>query len=230
MKKIKWYLLLLCFSLVLLAESNSVASCYAYTQTSGKVVTTSGKVRQEANTSSSVLASVKSGDTLTITDEVTGNDGNVWYQVFVNAQQKGYIRSDLVQKSGSSSTTSANAITTSTTTTTKVTAIDKKSGTILKDSVRVRKEASTSADVVATVGRGVVLTVEGEATGTDSKKWYSVSFSYNGKSITGFVRNDFITFEALPEEEPDVTEITGPTGAEGEGDEDATEPAEGGDG
>lgn len=182
------------------------------------VIVAGAKIRATADTSSEALAGVKSGDTLSICGQTTGADGNIWYQVYVNADTKGFIRSDLVKKNtdGSIATvanenTNANASSTTTTvdtSETQVTAVDKKTGTVVTNNVRIRKGASTQHDVVATANKGMVLTVTGEAAGADGKKWYQVSFSYNNKEITGFIRADLVTFDSVS---PDtaVSEITG---------------------
>ena len=186
------------------------------------VIVAGAKIRATADTSSEALAGVKSGDTLSICGQTTGADGNIWYQVYVNADTKGFIRSDLVQKNSdgsistvpnenaNKSTTTSSTTTTTTvdTSETQVTAVEQKTGTVVTSNVRIRKGASTQHDVVATANKGMVLTVTGEAAGADGKKWYQVSFSYNNKEITGFIRADLVTFDSVS---PDtaVSEITG---------------------
>lgn len=179
------------------------------------VIVAGAKIRATADTSSEALAGVKSGDTLSICGQTTGADGNVWYQVYVDANTKGFIRSDLIQKNtnGNISTVpnqNANTSTTTNTNTTETqaTAVEKKSATVTTNGVRIRKGASTSHDVVATANRGMVLTITGEAAGGDGKTWYQVSFSYNNKEITGFIRSDLVTFENVPADTV-VSEITG---------------------
>lgn len=181
------------------------------------VIVAGAKIRALADTSSEALAGVKSGDTLSICGQTTGADGNVWYQVYVDSNTKGFIRSDLIQKKtdGSIATVSnSNSNTTTTTTTnadtteTSVTPVESRNGTVVTNNVRIRKGASTKHDVVATANKGMVLTVTGEAAGADGKTWYQVSFSYNNKAITGFIRSDLVTFDSVS---PDtaVSEITG---------------------
>ena len=196
------------------------------------VVASSAKIRATADTSSEALAGVKSGDTLSICGQTTGTDGSTWYQVYVDADTKGFIRSDLVQKksdgkiatvanensnktssttntdSTNAATSTDNATTTTVTEETKVTAVDAKTGTVVTSNVRIRKGASTQHDVVATANKGMVLTVTGEAAGADGKTWYQVSFSYNNKEITGFIRSDLVTFDSVPADTA-VSEITG---------------------
>ncbi len=171
-----------------------------------KVSAGSAKIRASADTSSNVLASVKSGDKLDAIEEVTGTDGSTWYKVNIDANTKGYIRSDLVSKtSGSSSGSSSTTTTTVTTTTdasvttataapatTDVTAIAAQSATVTSNTVNVRKQASTSAAAVAKLNKGAVVTATGTAKGSDGKTWYQVTFINNGSEVTGFIREDLM--------------------------------------
>lgn len=201
------------------------------------VIVAGAKIRATADTSSEALAGVKSGDTLSICGQTTGVDGNIWYQVYVDADTKGFIRSDLIQKktdgnistvpnqNANATTTDTNTTTTSTTTKleeTQATAVEKKNATVVQKGVRIRKGASTQHDVVATANRGMVLSVTGEAAGSDGKTWYQVAFSYNNKEITGFIRSDLVTFDSVPADTA-VSEITG---TEEKSEEPATEVAE----
>ncbi len=197
--------------------------CYA-DEVAATVTVASAKIRASADPNSQQLGSAKQGGTVSIIGQTTGTDGKTWYQVFVDANTKGFIRADLVNVTGSgtistiSSDAAASATTTTTTTTTttasatdtQVSAVDKKSGTIQTNNVRIRKGASTTADVVATANRGMVVTVTGEAAGDDGKTWYQISFTYNSKEITGFIRSDLVTFDALPADTAQST-ITGST-------------------
>ena len=185
----------------------------------GTVTVASAKIRASADSSSEQLGSVAHGGNVDIISETTGADGKTWYQVYVDANTKGYIRADLVKKNGSSETTSSNTTATDQSATT-ATPVDAKKGTVVTSNVRIRKGASTNHDVVATANRGMVVTVTGEANGADGKKWYQISFSYNNKEITGFIRSDLVTFDNVPADTA-VSEITG----EENNPEASTEPA-----
>lgn len=185
--------------------------CYA-DEVSATVTVASAKIRASADPSSQQLGSAKQGGTVSIIGQTTGTDGKTWYQVFVDANTKGFIRADLVNVTGTgtigsvSSDASASASTATTTTTdTQVGSTDKKSGTVQTNNVRIRKGASTTADVVATANRGMVVTVTGEAAGDDGKTWYQISFTYNSKEITGYIRSDLVTFDALPADTAQTT-------------------------
>ena len=68
--------------------------CHA--EEKGTVTVPSAKIRASADTTSEQLGSVELGGTVDIISETVGSDGNVWYQVYVDANTKGYIRGDLV--------------------------------------------------------------------------------------------------------------------------------------
>jgi hypothetical protein len=191
----------------------------------GTVVTASAKIRQSADASSEQIGSVALGGNVDIIAQTTGTDGNTWYQVYVDANTKGYIRADLVKAEGTgtiSKITSGSATTTTTASTTtdqsetQVTAVDAKKCTVSQNSVRIRKGASTNHDIVATANRGMTLTITGEATGSDGKTWYQVTFTYNNSEITGFIRSDLVTFD-------DVSDDAATSQITGEGTETTTE-------
>ncbi len=57
---------------------------------------------------------------------------------------------------------------------------------VTASSVRIRKEASTSSDVVGSADNGDTFTIQGEVTGSDGKVWYKVSVD----GVTGYIRSD----------------------------------------
>lgn len=187
----------------------------------GTVKVESAKIRQTADTSSNQLGSVAKGGTVDIIGETTGADGKKWYQVYVDANTKGYIRADLIDRSGSGSlpTVEASAGSSAGTSsnsggeTASVTATQARAATVVKNGVRVRKSASTDSAEVATLSRGIVLAVTGETTGTDNQKWYQVTFKHSDKDINGFIRSDLVTFDNVPDD-PAISEITGQNNTE----------------
>ncbi|MBP3784980.1 MAG: SH3 domain-containing protein [Butyrivibrio sp.] len=205
-------------------------SAYAYTETTGTVSQDNVKVRESASTTSAQVSSLKKGNTIEIVDEATDASGYVWYKIRVNKSEYGYVRSDLVSKAGgssssSSSTTSnesqSNAAAAEQLPATTATAVDAKSATITEESVNVREGAGTKYNSVGKVTKGDTVTITGEATGTDNKTWYQVTFGSSNK--TGYVRSDLLQVsEAAPEETTEGGE--GAEGAEGEGE--ATETPE----
>lgn len=57
---------------------------------------------------------------------------------------------------------------------------------ITASSVRIRKEASTSSDVVGSAANGESFTIQSEVTGTDGYVWYKISVD----GSTGYIRSD----------------------------------------
>ena len=168
----------------------------------GKVTATTANVRSQASTSSDAVASLSKGDTVEIKSQTTGTDGQIWYEITVNATTTGYIRSDLVEiTDGTTPTTSGAADTTTTTTTTTttpptanaegITPVEPVSGTTTAD-VNVRADASTNSEIVAKANNGLTLTVTGTKQGTDGNTWYYLSFTKDGVSTTGYIRSDYV--------------------------------------
>ena len=81
-----------------------------------KVVASSGKIRENADTGSKTLASVKKGDKLDVIASKKDSNGYTWYKVYIDDEETGYIRADLVTVEGTISpektTSSDNASTT----------------------------------------------------------------------------------------------------------------------
>lgn len=149
---------------------------------------TNAKVRSEASTDSNVVGNVASGTTLSVEGEVTGADGKVWYQVSVGGA-KGYVRSDLANKSSGNMTQEEVARENSyTETSATVSDTNVTSATVSTSSANIRKGPSSSDAPVTSAKSGTELTVTGEAAGADGKTWYQVSV--NGK--TGFIRSDLV--------------------------------------
>ncbi|MBP5198136.1 MAG: SH3 domain-containing protein [Lachnospiraceae bacterium] len=196
-----------------------------------KVTADSVKIRSEASTSSSALGSAKRNDELTIKAQTTGSDGMVWYQVFVDADTLGFVRSDLVSiTDGTTPSTISNPSSGSTQEPTQTTTetpaaetpvevnvsadfekVNPVSGTVKgSNSIRVRNLPSTSSSIVATASKGLVVTVEGRTSGSDGYEWYRVNYSANNDTVEGFIRSDYVDLseelspfvEEVVEEEP----------------------------
>ncbi|MCR5178877.1 MAG: SH3 domain-containing protein [Lachnospiraceae bacterium] len=83
-----------------LASSDGASAYTAY------VSTASANIRAAAGTGSAILMNRKKGQTVEVTGEAKGSDGNIWYAVTVD-DKSGYIRSDLVSKTAPASTPSS---------------------------------------------------------------------------------------------------------------------------
>lgn len=201
----------------------------------GTVTASSANIRASADPNSQILASVLNGDKLSIKEEVTGTDGNVWFYVFIDSDRLGYVRSDLVKKDDGSA---PSPTTTITPTPTPAPATNPSAGnngkinlnaTVNRDGVeevqpvsasvnsttpvRVRADSSTDAEIVTTVKKDVVLTVHGRKTAGNGDLWYLVSFMVDNTEVNGYVHSNYVALggELLPvepevPEQPDVPE------------------------
>lgn len=177
----------------------------------GTVIAKSAVIRAAADSNSERLASIPSGKTIDIIAKTTGTDSKTWYQVYVNSDTKGFVRGDLVkvpdgadipavQGGAAASSTDAPATT--------ATPVDARQVTVISNNTNIRVEASTESASRAKVNRGMVLTVVGEATGTDGKTWYQVTFTYGSEEKTGYIRSDLVTTDNVPND-PATSQITG---------------------
>ncbi len=229
MKKIGKRLLSLGLSLVVSASIFVTAGvqAFAYTETTGTVSTDNVKVRSSASTTATQVSSLKNGDKVDIVDEATDASGYTWYKIRVNKSEYGYVRSDLVAKAGgsSSSTTTSNKTQSNQAAAslpaTTATATEERVGTITENSVNVREGAGTAYNSVGKVTKGDTVTITGEATGTDNKTWYQVTF---GNNKQGYIRSDLLQVG-----DPVAAEGSeGGEGAEGEEGSEDGEVSEGG--
>lgn len=165
----------------------------------GTVIPASAKIRQSADTGSEQIGSVSQGGTVDIISQTTGADGYTWYKVYVDAATTGYIRSDLVNASGTvpTETVSVTPAATATPSSTdgSVTALQPITAAVNSDNVRIRSNASTSGEIITTVNSDIVLTIVGQAADSEGKTWYQVQFSAEGGDVSGFVREDFVTLQ-----------------------------------
>ncbi|MCM1253159.1 MAG: SH3 domain-containing protein [Clostridium sp.] len=189
--------------------------CFA--EVTGKVKAPTANIRKTADKSSEGVGSTSSGKTITILSQTTGSDGYVWYEVYVDTNTTGYIRSDLVDvdtSSGTIPTSSASApaqsseqpAAASTASGAEIlpeTGMDAQYATITGSSVNVRSAASKSKATVGKVKENAQVIVTGQTEGSD-KTWYYVTFTdQDGTEKTGYIRSDMLTLgDMVPVEEP----------------------------
>ncbi len=198
----------------------------SHAESMGKITATSAKIRKEPSTSSETVGSAEKDATVSVKGQTTGGDGYTWYQVSVDANTTGYIRSDLMEitdgstpativpsTTGQSSTASTPTTSTPDEALVDVEEVEPVSASVSGTSpVRVRQNASTTSRIVSTAQGGLALTVTGKATGTDGKNWYLVNFIANGSEVSGFIRADYVSVsgDLVPagtaKEEPQETE------------------------
>ena len=173
-------------------------------------------VRKEASTSSNIVCKLSKGTKVSIVSEKTGTDGLKWYSVsftYNGGTYKGYIRSDLLEvsssSSGSAQTPAGN------------TAADADVLYVNYASVKVREDPSTSSAVVSGLLRDHAVDVRGTRTGTDGRQWTKVSFTKDGQRLHGYIRSDLLTATkpagaaSAPADNP-VVNNTGYTAEEGD--------------
>lgn len=221
-KQIRGMLLMACAVFFFLGQKDI---CFA--ETTGKVTVESAKVRQEASVTSTVIGSSAKGATVTITNEVTDASGTVWYEVYVDANTKGYIRSDLISKDSSSESSTSEATQTTNTsaesslaentqtpqTTTAPgaesqpdTGMDAQYATVSVEAAKVRSGASTEKGVVDSLPQNATVVVSGQTdNSSNGKTWYYITFTgTNGEEKTGYIRSDLVQLgDMVPIEEPE---------------------------
>ena len=158
---IKHLMALMLFFMVLSAGMVSLADV------KGTVIAKSAVIRASADPNSAKLASVPSGKVIDIISKTSGTDNNTWYQVYVNSDTKGFIRSDLIKvpdgadipntQGGAATAPSAD------TTPTTATPVDAKQVSVISNNTNIRESASTNSASKAKANRGMILTVVGEA-------------------------------------------------------------------
>ena len=215
----RWYLLAgvvtagLVLLLSLFAEGFAIIS---HAESAAKVTAASANIRKEPNSTSTTIGSTERDKVISIKSQVQGSDGYTWYEVYVDSETLGYIRSDLVQITDGTTPPAGTAPTITTTQPTTptqapptqqlpdeplvdVTAVNPASASVTGgETVRIRQNASTTSRIVNIVKSGMALTITGTASDKDGKTWYQVTFLADGAEVTGFIRSDYTTVK--PEE------------------------------
>jgi len=145
---------------------------------------TNMNVRQEPSVSSARVGGAKEGDTFIIT-----GDNGTWVSITFNGK-KAYLKKSYltitykfkdVTPVGSSSSNSSSGSSSNSSSSTQT-------GTVTASSLKVRKGAGTSYDVITTVSKGTKLTITGS-----SGNWYKISIKVDGSTKTGYVSKDYVS-------------------------------------
>ena len=203
-------LIALAFALVIFADGFKTVS-RAETGTTNNAV----NMRKTPSKNGDLVQKLEKGTSVELGDLVDGKDGDgkKWYAVTANGKS-GYIRSDLISK-GSSTSTSTNEGTVSG----EVESVTPVGASVAgSNTVRVRTSASTTSsnNILATVAKGTEVTVIGKIVGSDKKTWYQVKLTVEGKDVVGYIRSDYLVIsgEVKPVETttttPDPVENTDP--------------------
>ena len=200
----------LAFALVIFADGFKTVS-RAETGTTNNAV----NMRKTPSKNGDLVQKLEKGTSVELGDLVDGKDGDgkKWYAVTANGKS-GYIRSDLINK-GSSTSTSTNEGTVSG----EVESVTPVGASVAgSNTVRVRTSASTTSsnNILATVAKGTQVTVIGKIVGSDKKTWYQVKLTVEGNEVVGYIRSDYLVIsgEVKPVETttatPDPVENTDP--------------------
>ena len=173
----------------LLVESNPGGSSSGSTDVSGTRYVSGSvvRVRTYASTDADIRSRLNKGTTVSLISSKKGDDGYTWYKVSYSDngyQMNGYIRSDLLSESnpgGSSSESSSESSSMNT------------PATVRPAVANIRTWASTNGDIRSKLSQGTNVTIIGEKTGADDgRKWYKISYTSGGASLTGYIRGDLL--------------------------------------
>ena len=196
------------------AGNNSTNSGTAGPQVKGSNVI----CREEASTKSGIRIVLQNGQPLTIISTEKGkDDGKEWHFVSFRKNDKdykGYIRSDLVNMSGTAQSSGADSSGNASSDGTKEPQVGKIKGT----GVNVRK-APVDGKIICRLTTGNQITVTDQLrSDADGQIWYAISFLNNKKPENGYVRSDLtegITpYESLTKTEEPKEKPTGNTAEE----------------
>lgn len=190
----------------------------------GTVKVASVKIREKADATSEVIGSASGNAKVTITNEVQDASGALWYQVSVDGDKTGYIRADLIEKDGGSSSQGADSGSTdageqqtasdgaqepSGATAQAEQPMDAQYASVHVEAVKVRSAPSTNDTVVDRLAENAQVVISGKSNGADGKEWYYVTFTgTGGTERTGFIRSDLLSLgDMVPvPEEPEPAE------------------------
>ena len=184
-------------------------SFISFADTTGTVKVDSAKIREKADASSEAVGGAVQGTTVTITEETQDAAGTLWYKVDVNGTV-GYIRSDLVEKGGSSESQTAQApaqteASASGASVDPAETVDAQYAQVSPDAIKVRTAPSVNEAIVDRLAQGTQVIISGQTEAGDGMKWYYVTFTgTDGAERTGYIRSDLLTMGDMvpvPEEE-----------------------------
>ena len=169
----------------------------------GVVNGTSVRMRKNASLTSGVVTVLNTGATLSILAEGKASDGQMWYQVKKD-DQTGFIRSDLVTRSGAATTTTASTTAGDNATSGTVKTIEPGAGVVKGVNVRIRSIAGTTGDIVGTVSSGCELKLLGVEKAPD-REWIKIEATVEGQAVNGYIARDYVT---VTKEVKEVTQTT----------------------
>lgn len=198
-------------------------------EATGTVLPNSVNIRKQPDPESEVIGSSTIGKEISIRGKVDVS-GVTWYQVYIDANNMGYVRADMIEKKGDGDIPTVTVAAESQPAQTseggdaqepaaaggsgggaQVEAQETVDLQYASTNVqaKVRPDPSTSNNPVDSLAPGTQVVVSGKSEGSDSKTWYYVTFTgANGSEKTGYIRSDLLDMgdmlpvEEEPEEEP----------------------------
>lgn len=209
------------FGLVTAVSILSALWCQSFVSladSTGTVTVESAVIREKADTSGEAVGSAVRGNTVTIKGETQDSSGTLWYEVVVDGDKTGYIRSDLVDKQGGDSDAGASQTSSNDTDGQDAaqsgtpgamiapdTVMDAQYAAVSANSINVRATPSANDSAVGKLTRDAEVIVSGQSNGSDGKVWYYVIFTDNdGTEKSGYIRSDLLSLGDMvpvPEEE-----------------------------
>ena len=145
-------------------------------------------VRTYASTNGDIRTRLPRGTNVTVIKTVTGQDDNrTWYKVSYNSNGvsgEGYIRGDLLADGSSGSASTSGGSSSSSASGSKA--------TVIPAVANIRTYASTNGDIRSKLSQGTEVTIISEKTGDDGRKWYKISYTFNGAGMEGYIRSDLL--------------------------------------
>lgn len=164
----------------------------------GTVTADSVNIRAKADTNSEVVGSAAHGKKVSIKNEIQDSSGTLWYEVYVDSNTTGYIRSDLVEKADGDSGSQGDGNTASSSASgasvDPETVLDAQYATVSPEVIIVRTAPSTNEAVVDRLNRDAQVIISGESVGNDGKTWFYVTFTGTGDvERSGYIRSDLLS-------------------------------------
>ncbi len=177
----------------------------AYIQKSG-TVNEAVVLRQNADNTSNQVMELASGKAVVVNNEIKAADGTTWYQVIVDSTNLGYVPASTVTISDSAVSNPSTAPNTQQVTQTVT--VTERIGTVNTDgAIRVRKDATTSSDQIASMQPGDTFKVLEDVNAADGYVWHKAEFDDNGTMVVGFVRSDLVKVEEVTRTEQQVVDV-----------------------
>ncbi len=145
-------------------------------------------VRTYASTNGDIRTRLPRGTNVTVIKTVTGQDDNrTWHKVSYNSNGvsgEGYIRGDLLADGSSGNASTSGGSSSSSAGGSKA--------TVIPAVANIRTYASTNGDIRSKLSQGTEVTIISEKTGDDGRKWYKISYTFNGAGMEGYIRSDLL--------------------------------------